>query len=122
MKLAAQEATYRDRWLLLARESFTPSKRQACKVCRRYKSLTHAHHILPLSYQFARGFETPDHAIVWLCPTHHAAVHLFISQCLSSRDKAGAGIIEMITELKGRELSKVFAIFEAFRKQTGAAQ
>ena len=80
--IAAQKASLRDEsdriqaWVARARATFSPGTRQPCEVCGRYADFTHAHHLTPLSRQVASGAETPDQAFVWLCPTHHAAVHV----------------------------------------------
>jgi len=66
-------------WVNIARKTFAPSRRECCAVCKRFKSLTHAHHLIPLSIQFDRGFDIPDTNHVWLCPNHHAAVHVLIA-------------------------------------------
>lgn len=97
-----------------ARKAFSPGERQPCEVCGKYRSLTHAHHVVPLSVQTD---VVPDHASVWLCPTHHAAVHLFIEQATCNRERAGRWQVELINELEVEEFDKVWAIFERFRSR-----
>ncbi len=98
-------------WIKDARASFSPGQRQPCAVCGKYRSLTHAHHIVPLACQTGAH---PNHEYVWLCPTHHAAVHLLIAQALSSRDRAGRWQIEMICEMEAAEFEKILALFRRF--------
>lgn len=66
-------------WIAAARLTFNPGARQACVVCGKYEGLAEAHHTLPLAVQFDAGAETPIHDFDWLCPTHHAAQHVFIN-------------------------------------------
>jgi hypothetical protein len=66
-------------WMDLARYCFEPGARKPCQVCGKYRSLTHAHHLVPLSMQAARRPLLPNHEHAWLCPTHHAAVHVLIA-------------------------------------------
>jgi hypothetical protein len=68
----------RDIWIAVARACFRPSERQPCFVCGRFRGITQAHHVVPLTAQYDRGFEYPDNEHVWLCPNHHAILHLFI--------------------------------------------
>lgn len=65
-------------WLIAARQLFRPGERQPCFVCGNFKSITQAHHVVPLTAQYDRGFEVPDCEHVWLCPNHHAMIHLFL--------------------------------------------
>jgi hypothetical protein len=48
-------------------------------VCGKFGAVTQAHHVVPLAVQFDRMFDKPDHEHVWLCPTHHVIVHLFLT-------------------------------------------
>lgn len=68
----------RDAWIGLARKLFSPGEREPCCVCGKFKSIAQAHHVIPLTEQFDRGFKVPDGEYVWLCPNHHAMVHLYI--------------------------------------------
>ena len=74
-------------WILKARLNFDPGKPDNCHICGRYKSITHAHHIIPLAMQFNRGFAIPDNTFVWLCPNHHAAIHLAIELVVNENTK-----------------------------------
>jgi hypothetical protein len=68
------------------RTVFKSAERQACVICGKYPSLTHAHHIIPVS-EMASVIQRHNLnlldvwnlpvLIVWLCPTHHAAWHAF---------------------------------------------
>jgi hypothetical protein len=68
----------RDSWIAAARRLFTPGRREPCCVCGRFRGIAQAHHVVPLTTQYDRGFEYPDNEFVWLCPNHHAIIHLFI--------------------------------------------
>ncbi len=65
-------------WIQSARANSHNGDRQPCSVCHKYLAVTQAHHLIPLHKQYDRKFVTADHSIVWLCPTHHAAVHRII--------------------------------------------
>jgi hypothetical protein len=68
----------REAWVTAARQIFAPGEREACHVCGKFKGISQAHHVVPLKAQYDRGFKYPDSEFVWLCPNHHAVVHLFI--------------------------------------------
>ena len=69
----------RSTWYQLARDGFSPGRREPCRVCGRYGSLAHAHHLIPLSVQWAERRLRVDQRHAWLCPTHHSAVHVLIA-------------------------------------------
>lgn len=69
----------KDEWVRKARALFDPTDRRPCCICLKHQSITHAHHVVPLARQFDLGYTEPDHVHVWLCPNHHAIVHLFLS-------------------------------------------
>lgn len=69
------------RWMALARGEFQPGRREPCAICRRYADVAHAHHTTPLHVQYDAGLVRPDQAFVWLCPTHHYAVHQMLDGC-----------------------------------------
>lgn len=71
-------------WIKAARAAFQPTEQQDCEVCGKYKSATHAHHVLPLSLQYDLGVTQPDHSYIWLCPTHHYAIHIDISALIKN--------------------------------------
>lgn len=68
----------RDIWIAAARLYFVASERTECFVCGKFKSISQAHHVIPLAEQYDRGFSVPDNEHVWLCPNHHAIIHAFI--------------------------------------------
>ncbi len=74
----------KNNWIKSARKSFNAGEKQACHVCEKYKSVAHAHHIIPLSIQFDLGFPLPDQSYVWLCPNHHALAHLYIESLVNN--------------------------------------
>ena len=46
----------KNNWIAAARRDFLPSFRGPCVVCGKHRSISHAHHIVPLASQFDRGF------------------------------------------------------------------
>lgn len=68
----------RDAWIAVSRRIFSSGDRQPCYVCEKFKSIAQAHHVIPLTAQYDRGFKYPDQECVWLCPNHHTMVHLYI--------------------------------------------
>lgn len=102
----------KETFVALGRASFAPSQREVCKVCGRFQSLTHAHHVVPLTVQFDRGFDRPDSQHVWLCPTHHAAVHILIGQAVAKQTKASKACIAMVCDMHPEEFRKVLEVAE----------
>lgn len=105
----------REQWVNTARATFSAGEQRACEVCGKYRSLTHAHHIMPLHLQYQFGTRLPDHEFLWLCPNHHAAVHLLISQFLARRLEASKTVCTMTAEMEPSEFNSTFNIFELFR-------
>jgi hypothetical protein len=66
------------KWISKARLASKSEVRHACHVCGKHKSIAHGHHIEPLYKQFEKDTFNPE--VVWLCPNHHAAVHLFLDR------------------------------------------
>lgn len=98
-QLIRNERAARDAFVALGRASFAPSLRLPCKVCGKFAALTHAHHIVPLAIQYRRGFAAPANEHVWLCPTHHAAVHVLIGQAASKNTKASRACVGVVNDL-----------------------
>lgn len=86
-------------WVKRARIAFDPGERRDCKICARFASIAHAHHIIPLAMQFDRGFIAPMHNFVWLCPNHHSAIHLVITQISGLRVNVSQDVLSLIGEL-----------------------
>ena len=99
-------------WVAAARKLFVSGERQPCVVCGKFSSLTHAHHVVPLSTQAQRDRMVVNHEHEWLCPTHHAAVHVLIGQSQSVAGKASAACLNLCTDLDVDELRAVLAIAE----------
>ena len=119
MTLPALVTAFRaEAFIEAARTEFVPSNRQSCCVCKGYISLTHAHHVVPLSIQFKSGWRRPDHKHVWLCPTHHAAVHIVIGETRYQHRRGGrsarvrSGFIDMVCELEASEWASVLKLAE----------
>jgi hypothetical protein len=81
-----QRQEEKTRWIATARALFQPAERRPCTVCRRYRTIAQAHHIIPLGSQFDRGFKEADHTHVWLCPNHHVVVHRLLTGADLDRD------------------------------------
>lgn len=79
-KKLRQEAI--SRWISLARKEFKQltKNKECCCVCGKYKYISEAHHIYPLSIQVLNGVKKPIQDFVWLCPTHHKIIHMVISK------------------------------------------
>ena len=101
-------------WVAEARRSFIPSDRSPCAVCGQFGAITQAHHITPLAAQFDHGFVEPCHKHVWLCPTHHAAVHLIISQLDGKRLAASESVSALMDELYSHGHRRVILDLAAF--------
>lgn len=71
-------------WIAAARLAFRPDERQRCFVCSKFQAIAEAHHVVPLARQFELGYEEPSHQHEWLCPNHHAIVHLHVDRLDSS--------------------------------------
>lgn len=99
-------------WLRASRDTFRPGKRQRCAVCEKYEFIAQAHHLTPLAMQYESGAKVPDHAYIWLCPNHHAAVHLLISQGRYEREIPRAEMIDLAADTEAEEFKAIFAIFE----------
>lgn len=105
-----------DSFIALARLQFNPGAKETCFVCNKYKSLAHAHHVVPLSIQAKRGLTKPDQRHVWLCPTHHSAVHILIGQAESKNIKASKSCINLLCDLTQDELGKLLEVFNGAYK------
>lgn len=80
-------------WIATARLKFSPpDRRQPCVICGKYEGLTEAHHVVPLGVQFDAGAIEPIQDFDWLCPTHHAAQHVFIADLLAKVTKSIPGL------------------------------
>lgn len=109
--LALYERMCSETWMAAARADFRPGAPQPCEVCGRHRAIAHAHHLVPLATQYATGRRIPSHEMAWLCPNHHAAVHLLLSQANSKRAAASRGVIALIGELiEADELTAVLRI------------
>ena len=89
----------KDTFLAIGRASFVATPRSSCAVCGKHRALAHAHHVVPLAIQWSRGFARPRSDHVWLCPTHHAAVHVLIGQSLSKQVRASKACIAVVGDL-----------------------
>ncbi len=95
---AVDEATRKAIWIADARFSFSPGKRQPCLICGKWEGIAQAHHLFPLAQQYDDGIGEPDQSFAWLCPNHHAAVHLLMSQIGGKRVGVSAAVGLLLTE------------------------
>jgi hypothetical protein len=117
--LAKAQKRFRLSWISRARALFAPGDAQPCCVCGKYRSLTAAHHLIPLNMQFDLGFEEVNDDHVWLCPTHHAAVHRVIEtwrlldRRVLTKQERSRSILSMVLELADDELAKVIEVAQS---------
>lgn len=110
-ELYSEVRSKKERWIDAAREAFEPSNREPCNICKKYPSLSQAHHVIPLSLQFDRGFEKPDDRHVWLCPTHHAAAHILIAMAWKPRGSpATRGTVAVINDMTHEEVTALLEL------------
>lgn len=83
----------KDKWIALARAKFVTSERQNCYICRKWRAITQAHHIIPLSIQFEIGLTEPDGTHAWLCPNHHTILHAFLDGSISAASPNFGGLL-----------------------------
>lgn len=69
-------ADSRDRFKDLHRWAYP----EPCAVCGLSRDYSHAHHSLPLSYQFDLGFEEADQTFDWVCGVHHTLLHRLVNR------------------------------------------
>lgn len=86
-------------FLKLARDTFNASARRPCWICGRFETLTQAHHIFPLSYQWRLGVTMPIGDHEWLCPNHHVAIHILIGRLLSNKEGMSAASHDVLKSL-----------------------
>lgn len=91
----------------LRRTYRSPSDREACFVCDRWRSLTHWHHAPSLGLVAKSGVRVSG--LKWpvfaLCPNHHAAIHAI-------RDGHESGP-KVFYEMTLQDLGRIRAIFRA---------
>ncbi|MGC2775138.1 MAG: hypothetical protein WA418_05795 [Bradyrhizobium sp.] len=105
----------REIWIKVARQYFETCERQHCHICGKFKGITQAHHVIPLSVQYDRGFRSPNQEFVWLCPNHHVMVHLYIlgdspslkTSALRARGKTTSDLNEDLSEDEFNRLLEV---------------
>jgi hypothetical protein len=93
-------------WISAARAGFNARKRMPCFICGKFRYVAEAHHVVPLSSQFDRGFKGPDHEHEWLCPTHHAIIHALIDGS-PDEQKLGRRAAPIIVDLDRDELARM---------------
>ena len=106
---AAKFQAQKSAWIAEARRAFSPSERAACYVCGKYPYLTHAHHIYPLAQQYDDGLRTPQGDHVWLCPNHHAMVHLVLDSPANPQ-AVGRRLASPVLDLEGDELMRLLHV------------
>lgn len=102
-------------WIAAARLSFNPGRREPCAVCGKFRSVAQAHHVAPLAEQFDQGFTEPDHEHVWLCPNHHAILHLWIDDDVSDA-RRGRRAAPTIDDLGDDEIGRLLDLVGRSRR------
>jgi hypothetical protein len=92
----------KEKWIKRARLAFRPSRRQNCYVCGKFGSITQAHHTVPLAVQFDHGFKNAADQHAWLCPNHHAILHVLIDP-LKDDWSLGRRASRVIDDLSAKE-------------------
>lgn len=108
-------AIEREIWIAAGRQLFSPGEREPCWVCERFKGIAQAHHVVPLTIQYDRGFKYPDQEYVWLCPNHHAMVHIFILNpnrsiapaAFRSRGQTTRGVLPDLSEAEFQKMMEL---------------
>lgn len=100
----------RDAWVALARAEFRPSERKSCCVCDKHYAITHAHHLVPLNWQYKLGLERSYHSHAWLCPNHHAILHAFLDGDEASKEMATA--IHLVSDCSKDERTRLHELYE----------
>lgn len=115
-EILAVHRTRKNEWVAEARLGFNPGRRTDCHVCGKWRDIAHAHHVVPLAAQYDRGFGVPDHQHVWLCPNHHAVLHLMIPPDRETDPmKIGRRTAGPILEMSHEELERMLELL----KQSG---
>jgi len=114
-EVAAGRRARKTAWIASARLRFFPGPKQPCAICKKYVSLTEAHHIVPLALQFDAGAVDPIQEFRWLCPTHHAAEHVMIRGLLKivQPDLEGVPIEERDALGWGPEATRFVTLFHS---------
>lgn len=120
----AGSAVDREAWIAVSRQLFDPGERCPCMVCGKFKSIAQAHHVVPLTSQYDRGYRQPDQTSVWLCPNHHVMVHLFIPSddrsltpaAIQARDKTIASLND---DLSAEEFSRMLELMHLSGRSPG---
>jgi len=102
-------------WLGAARQTFVAREREACCVCGKYRWLTQAHHLVPLTMQYDAGLAVPIQDYAWLCPTHHVAIHLLIANVVAAYERRiTPSALQMLGESEPSEIAALFKLVDAF--------
>jgi hypothetical protein len=107
---AVQRQVDKIAWIAAARAEFRPSPQSACVVCKKYPSLSEAHHLTPLSWQYERGNRVADHRHAWLCPTHHRALHMLMGAEGEEEQKKGRRAVNVVVDLARDELRALLSL------------
>lgn len=104
----------RDAWIAVARSEFRASARESCCVCGKHRAITHAHHIVPLNWQYRIGIDNAYHSHVWLCPNHHTILHAFLDGDEVSKETSTA--IHLLADTSKVEREKLLHLYEDARQ------
>lgn len=102
-QMRAERQVVKRTWISAARLSFDPGPRQSCHICGKFRYVAQAHHVIPLHKQFDRGFKEPDQEHAWLCPSHHAIIHVLIDQNITLLERASLIVEDLDLEIQQSE-------------------
>lgn len=101
---------YKQDWFRLARLNINNSKKTVCEVCGKYKSVVESHHIYPFWWQYRNEWNPSNNDIVFLCPTHHKAVHSIINSMIMDKPHS-------LVDFNERELKRILMVVKLFEKE-----
>lgn len=91
--IQSENAARKRSWIAAARLEFRPRRQEACFVCGKFDNITQAHHVVPLGEQFTHGFRVADQEHEWLCPNHHAILHLWIDARIDDQQRGRRAVL-----------------------------
>lgn len=120
-----QDDGYSVEWYAkIIRAIFQPStERESCAVCDKYKSITEAHHVIPVAEMatlchkakvLAYRLEKLPVYFMWLCPNHHALFHLLSG--MKGKSKSQAEHLAIIHDIGIEEHKAMKTVFDWYSK------
>ena len=94
-------------WIENSRNLLVTGEKEPCFICGKYKAVSHAHHVVPLHWQYEHGFKEPNNNFVWLCPTHHVLAHKYIDGLIKNTFPDNS-------ELPANEIDAIYEVISPF--------